>query len=403
MTVLALGRARTRRAASEPALDRRLLAAWAAIFLNVLPFARAATVLPLPTIVGQLIVQGALPLAFVLALVANPRGLLKPNVYVVLISAMCLVALMTSPHNVFMRGSTFRAVRFMGFALVMWLLSPYWGRRDLALLRCHRICLIGIMVSVVVGTCISPGRAFSFQGRLAGVIWPIFPTEVAHFSAVLMGITVLLWMCKVVSTRSSALTLAIAVPAMVATHTRTALVASAAALFVASASLLLARSRARRALLWGGLVAPCVVALFASELTSWFLRGQSTQEASGLTGRTAVWSAVLARPRPLVEEVFGSGMSNLSFNGFPIDSNWVGTYLDLGVVGIVIEVALLAILLVTALTRPAGPGPAVAIFLIVYCIFSSTTQTGMSGPTGILLDLAVASAILRRPSGAGAR
>ncbi|GAB7007658.1 membrane protein [Nocardioides sp. AN3] len=397
MTVLTLGRARTRPSTSDPPLDRRLLAAWAALFLNVLPFARAATMLPIPTIVGQLIVQGSLALAFILALIANPRKLVRPNLYVVLITAMCLIALMTSPHNIFMRGSTFRAVRFAGFALVMWLLSPYWGRRDLALLRVHRICLIVIMVSVAAGAALAPGRAFSFQGRLAGVIWPIFPTEVAHFSAVLMGITVVLWMCKVVSTRSSALTLAIAVPAMLATHTRTALVASAAALFVASASLLLARSRARRALLWGGLVAPCVVALFASELTTWFLRGQSTQEASGLTGRTAVWAAVLAHPRPLIEEIFGSGMSNLSFNGFPIDSNWVGTYLDLGMVGIVIEVALLAILLVTALLRPAGPGPAVAIFLVVYCIFSSTTQTGMSGPTGILLDLAVAAAVLRRP------
>jgi O-antigen ligase len=349
--------------------------------------------------VGQLISQGALPLAFLLALVANPRVLVRPNVYVVLLSAMCLLALMTSPHNQFMLGSTFRAVRFAGFVLVLWLLSPFWARRDLALLRCHRVCLMVIIASVVAGAVISPGRAFSFEGRLAGTIWPIFPTEVAHYSSVLMGITVLLWMCKVISNRNAALTLGMTVPVLVASHTRTAMVAGAAALFVASASLLLARSRARRALLWGGLVAPCVVAVFASELVSWFLRGQSTQEASGLTGRTAVWSAVLSHPRPLSQKIFGSGMSNLSFNGLPIDSNWVGTYLDLGLVGVVIEMVLLAVLLVTALTRPSGPGPAVALFLVVYCIFSSTTQTGMSGPTGTLLDLAVASAALTRPRG----
>ena len=396
MTVLTLGRDREQRTTPDPALDRRLLAAWSALFLNVLPFTGAA-LLPIPGVVGQLISQGALPLALLLALLANPRGLVRPNVYVVLLSAMCLVALMVSLHNPFVLGSTFRAMRFAGFVLVMWLLTPFWGRRDLALLRCHRTCLTVVTASVVVGALIAPGLAFSFQGRLAGVIWPILPTEVAHYASVLMGITVLLWMCQVIPGRSAGLTLALTVPVLLASHTRTALVAGAVALVLASASLLLARSRARRAWMWGGLVAPFVLAAFASELVSWFLRGQSTTEAAGLTGRTTVWSAVLSHPRPLNQEIFGSGMSNLSYNGLPIDSNWVGTYVDLGLVGVLIELALLVSLLVTAFMRPSGPGSAVAIFFVVYCIFSSITQTGMSGPTVYLLDLAVASAVLVRP------
>ena len=93
-------------------------------------------------------------------------------------------------------------------------------------------------------------------------------------------------------------------------------------------------------------------------------------------------------------------MSNLSFDGQAIDSNWIGTYLDLGLVGVALEVVVLLSLLVTALTRPSGPGRAVAIFLVVYCIFSSITETGMSGPSPYLLDLAVASACLvRSPAG----
>jgi hypothetical protein len=392
-----LGRGRTRRTTPDPALDRRLLLAWAATFLNVLPFAGVAMLLPIPGVVGQLISQGALPLALLLALLANPRGLVRPNAYVVLLSAMCLLALMVSLHNTFMLGSTFRAARFAGFVLVMWLLSPFWGRRDLALLRCHRICLTVVTASVVVGAVIAPGRAFSFDGRLAGVIWPMYPPGVAHYASVLTGITVLLWMCHVVSGRNAALTLGIAVPVLLAAHTRTALLGGAAALVVASASLLLARSRARRAWLWGGLVATGIAAVFASELASWFLRGQSTEEAAGLTGRTTVWSAVLSQSRPLHQQIFGSGMSNLSYSGLPIDSNWVGTYLDLGLVGVFIEMVLLAVLLVTALIRHSGPGSAVAMFLIVYCIFSSITETGMSGPSVYLLDLAVASAVLVRP------
>ena len=267
------------------------------------------------------------------------------------------------------------------------------------MLRVHRTCLLVVIASVVVGALVAPGKAFSFDGRLAGVIWPVFPTEVAHMAAVLAGTTVLLWMCRVITGRNAALTVALAAPVLVATHTRTALLAGSVGLLCASASLLLARSRARRTWIWGGLVAASVVVLFASELTSWLLRGQSSQEAAGLTGRTSVWAAVLAHPRPLGEEVFGSGMSNLSYIGKSIDSNWIGTYLDLGLVGVALEILLLLVLLVTALTRPAGPPRAVAIFLIVYCIFSSITQTGMSGPSIILLDLAVASALLARPPG----
>lgn len=398
MTTLTLAGNGAADTSADPVLDRRLLAVWGAMFLNVLPFI-GNHLLPLPGAVGQLLAQGALPLALLLALVANPRGLVRPNVYVVVLSAMCMLALMVSPHNEFLLGSTYRALRFTGYVAVLWLLSPYWGRRDLALLRVHRTCLLVVVASVVVGGLVAPGKAFSFDGRLAGVIWPVFPTEVAHMAAVLAGTTVLLWMCRVITGRNAALTVVLAAPVLIATHTRTALLAGGVGLLCASASLLFARSRARRTWIWGGLVAASVVALFASELTSWLLRGQSSQEAAGLTGRTSVWEAVLAHPRPLGEEVFGSGMSNLSYIGRAIDSNWIGTYLDLGLVGVVLEILLLLVLLVTALTRPAGPARAVAIFLVVYCIFSSITQTGMSGPSVILLDLAVASAVLARPSG----
>jgi hypothetical protein len=215
---------------------------------------------------------------------------------------------------------------------------------------------------------------------------------------VLLGTTVVLWMCRVIGGRNAALVVAIAVTVMILNHTRTALLAGTAGLICASASLLLARSRARRAWLWGGVLAVAALAAFASEFTSWLLRGQSSDEAAGLTGRTSVWTAVLEHHRSLSEQLFGSGMSNLSFDGQAIDSNWIGTYLDLGLVGVAIEVLVLVGLLLTALTRPSGPGRAVAIFLVVYCIFSSVTETGMSGPSPYLLDLAVAAACLARPT-----
>jgi O-antigen ligase len=397
MTIQRMTAGRPAETTAQPSRDWRLQATWAALFLNVLPFT-GDHLLPLPAIVGQLIAQGALPVALVLALLANPRGLVRPNVHVVLFSLLCLLAVMVSLHNPFLVSSTYRALRFSGYVLVLWLLSPFWGRRDLALLRCHRVCLVVVLSSVALGAVISPGKAFAFDGRLAGIIWPVFPTAVAHMAAILAGTSALLWMCRVISGRNAVATIVLAAPVLVATHTRTALLAGAVGLVCASASLLLARSRARRTWIWGGVLSTAVFVVFASELMSWLLRGQTASQASGLTGRTTVWSQVLDHPRSLGQQLFGSGMSNLSFNGSAIDSNWVGTYLDLGLVGAAIQILLLAILLLTALTRPSGPRRAVAIFLIVYCIFASITETGMSGPSAVVLDLAVASALIARPS-----
>jgi hypothetical protein len=375
-------------------LDRRARLAWGALFVNVLAFSGLPTLVQVPGPVGQLVTQGALPLAFCLALAANPQGVLRPHPYTVVLTVMAVVAVMVSLHADFWLGSTYRGARFVGFVAVLWLLSPFWRRSDLFLLQCHRLCLWGVLGTVVVGAVLAPGKAFSFEGRLSGALWPVPPTQVAHYAAVLFGTSVVLWMCRVISGRNAAVASAVTAAVLVATHTRTALLAGVAALLCASASLLLARSRARRAWLFGAAVALAGSTLFAPGIRTWLLRDQTSAEASGLTGRTKVWSAVVDHPRPSVETIFGSGMSNLSFNGLPIDSNWVGTYLDLGWFGIVAEIVLLLGLLFAALRQPSGPGPAVALFLTVYCMFASITETGLSTPTPYLLDLAVASACL---------
>lgn len=391
-------RAPLRAGASNPRAERRVRLAWGALFLNVLAFGAGPMIVPIPGPVGQLLTQGALPLAFMLALAANPKGILRPNLYVVVLSVMSVVALMVSLHNEFYLGSTYRALRFVGFVAVLWLLTPFWGRRDLLLLQCYRFYLWVVLGSVVLGAAVAPGLALSFDGRLSGVVWPIWPTQVAHYAAVLLGSSVILWMCRIISGRNAAFTVVLTGAVLLATHTRTALLAGAVGLICASASLLIARSRARRTWLFGGVVAVAGVALFASEVTGWLLRDQTSDEASQLTGRTKVWAMVTEEPRSTLEVLFGSGMSNLSFDGLAIDSNWVGTYLDLGVFGILAQVVILLSLLVTALNRPSGPGRAIAIQLIVYCMFSSITETGLSGPTPYLLDLAVASACLARPT-----
>ena len=112
-----------------------------------------------------------------------------------------------------------------------------------------------------------------------------------------------------------------------------------------------------------------------------------------------MWTEVLHAHRPPIHDLFGSGLSNLSWNGLPIDSTWVGTYLDEGIFGVALVAALLVLLLLGALSDAPGPARAIALFLIVYCLFASITETGLGAPSPYLLDLTVAASLLGVGSG----
>lgn len=392
---LVLGRRPLARA-HQRAVPPMLLAAWGALFFNVLAFATyPVSIFPIPHKVGQVMTQGALCAALLLALVVNRRGVVRPNLFLVLLTTLGVVSLMVSIHNEFVVGSTYRGLRNLGFLAVLWFLTPWWGRWDMLLLRCHRRILWLVIGSVVLGALISPSLAFAFQGRLSGVLWPIPPTQVAHYAGVLLGTSAILWLCRVISGRHALIALAVTGGVLVATHTRTALLSVAVALAVAGASLFLGHVRVRRVSVVGAVAGIFVVSFFASELTKWGLRGQSVQDAQNLTGRTHVWSAIMATDRPRLNEIFGSGLSDGSFNGLPIDSNWLSTLVQQGWFGITVQASVLLLLLLTAASRPRGPQRATAVFLIVYCLVASTTETtslGVASP--YVLDLAVAASLL---------
>ncbi len=137
---------------------------------------------------------------------------------------------------------------------------------------------------------------------------------------------------------------------------------------------------------------------FAPLLLSWASRGQSLEEASQLTGRTKVWSDIIAVQRTWLGEWFGTGLSNKSYGGLAIDSSWVATYYELGLFGVCCGIALLAILAVTSVTRPPGPRRAVAIFIIVYCLVASFTETGLGDASPYLLELTVAASLIATPA-----
>ena len=374
-------------------LPRLLVLSWGALFFNVLT-PGSGMILPIPHAASQALAQGSLVVALVLALLVNPRLVIRPNTFLVLVSVMAVVALVVGMYSPFPVSSTYRALRLVGFVTCLWLLSPWWGRTDMALLRVHRICLWVSLGSVVLGAALAPGKAFAAAGRLSGVIWPMPPPQVAHYAALLLGTSAILWMCRVIGGRHALLGIAVSVAVLIGTHTRTALIGTIVGLLIACASLFLGHARVRRTTLWTIVVGAAAGTLFAPQIVTWAARGQTAEEASQFTGRTKVWEASLAEDRPTITKMFGSGLSNKSFDGLPIDSNWIATYLDLGWFGIAIQVTFILLLVVMAITHVRGVRRAVALFLIVYCIVASVTETGTGDASTYLLDLTVAAALL---------
>jgi hypothetical protein len=363
-----------------------------------MPF-QGSSVLPLPHSIGQAAAQGALLLALVLALLANPGLVVRPNIVLMLLGTMAVLALMVSIHNEFVVGSTYRAVRLVLFVCVLWVLSPSWGRPDLPLLRAHLLCQKIIIGSVWIGALVAPGPAFAADGRLTGVVWPIPAPQVAHYAAVLIGCTVILWFCGVVAGRGMVVTLVVSAAALVATHTRTGLLGLVLGLVVAGASLFLGHARVRRTTAVVFLVGLGTWIIFSPLIVSWLARGQSTADLAQLTGRTKVWAAIAQRQTTLLQELFGTGLGNKSFDGLAIDSNWVATHLELGRVGVAIDVGLLLFILFAAVTRPPGPRRAIALFMVVYCVAASFTETGLGDASPYILDLVVAASLVAAPAG----
>jgi O-antigen ligase len=384
----------------------RVSITWALLVFNVLQ-AGQGFLLPIPHRIAQLMTQGTLFIALVLALSINPRMRMRPNWFLGLYTVLAITSLMMSVRLVNL-GTEYRSFRLIVFIFVLWLLTPWWGRRDLLILRSQMGVILVLLGSVLLGLCISPGKALA-DGRLTGTLWPIWPTGVGHFAGEIAGLTVLLWLCHLISHRQAVM---LAVPAMIVlvlSHTRTALTAMLIGLLVAGASLLFARRRVRRAFAVGLLVVVVIGAPAAPFLVHWAARGENAQGLRTLTGRTKAWSAVLAVQRPTTNVIFGNGLSNDSvdgssnpqLNGLSIDSSWLSIYQDQGIVGDVLLGAIFVLLLLMALFRARGPTRALALFLIVYCLIAGINESGLGDASPYLLDLTVAASLITFPSARG--
>ncbi len=370
-------------------MRRRLATVWGLLILNTIGFSGA--IVHVPSVVGKGLTQGALPVALLVALAGNPKVVVRPSVFLCLVSLLAVEAVLTCTQAQYV-GTIYRTFRLAEFVAVLWLLSPWWGRRDLIFVRFHLIAYAVILGSVVLGLVVAPSQAI-IGGRLGGAIWDIPPTQVAHYSAVTIGLLIVLWFCGLVSGR---LTLLVALgggAVLVLTHTRTALIGMMAGILVAGMSLIMAKARVRKLFVTAGVVVTIVIMTLSSFITTWLARGESGH-LTDLTGRTQVWTELLTTPRATFQEIFGFGLSNSSFNGLPIDSNWLSSYQEQGLFGVTVCAAILIFLLVSAYFRPRGVQRALALFLLTYCLVASFTEDGFTDATTYLLELMLAASLL---------
>lgn len=380
---------------------RRVGVVWALLILNTLTFFPSTysglpLVVPVPSSIGKSITQVALPVALIGALTVNRRMAIRPGMFLFLASLLVLEALLTT-IEVDQLSNAYRTLRFVEFVVTLWLLSPWWGRRDLFLIRCHLISMYVVLGSVVLGILAAPSSALA-QGRLEGVFWPNPPTQIAEFSAVTLGIVVILWLESLVSSRVALTVVLSASTILLLTHTRTALISLLSGVLVGGLSLFLANERVRNFFL-SALAVAFIGTLTASGLVmKWWARGEFSYELYSLTGRSRIWAGLLKIPRDQFQMLLGSGLGGQGYLGYPIDNSWLVAYNEQGLISVAICAAMLLFLFVTACFRARGVRRALALFFVTYVATTSYTESGLSAPSMIFLYLTLAASLLLPPA-----
>jgi O-antigen ligase len=386
-------------AAIEPAsaTPKWAALAWALLIVNTLGSTGAKTVIPLPRSVSQLVTMGALMTAFVIALVLNKHLRIRPSAYLLLLTLLLVSSILSSADLQEGAGALFRCFRLTVFVSTLWLLTRWWDG-GFTFVRAHIRTYALVLASVAVGLVVSPGNAMpeEYGGRLSGAIWPLTPPQVGQYAAVISGLTLLLWFGRRTTWRGALYILVPALGLLLLTHTRTATLGLVAGLAVAFLSMLLTSARARKVFAWTVGVGGVAGVVLAGALQAWFLRGQSADNFSSLTGRAKVWDALLEAPRTTSEYIFGVGLTDKSYDGLPIDNSWLAIYHEQGFVGIALVAGFLLTLVVVAVLRPPSLARACAIFLITYCLSASYTEAGLGDASPYLLHLALAASLLVR-------
>ncbi|GAA2454291.1 membrane protein [Streptomyces mauvecolor] len=374
---------------------------WGLLVLNTLGSAGAQTIVPLPRSLIQLVTMGSLVGAFALALALNLRLRIQAGAFLFLLTLLLVPSVISSAHLESGFGALFRCARLALFVATLWLLSRWWDG-GVTFVRHHIRMYFAVLASVAAGLVVSPGAAMPdlYGGRLVGALWPLTPPQIGQYAAVIIGLAVLLVLGHRTDKASAAVVVVPSLVLLALTHTRTATLGLVVGLALAIGSLVLTSAAARRFFTWTVLCATVAAVGFSSALQAWFLRGQSQENFSSLTGREKVWDALLAAPRTTSEQLFGVGLGDKSFGGLPIDNSWLAVYNEQGLTGIGLVAAIIIVLAGVALLRPPSLSRACAIFLISYCAIASYTEAGLGDASPYLLHLAVAASLLAAPAAA---
>lgn len=394
---------------SDASVRRRIGVIWALLFFNTLAPIGGATIIPIPQRVAQMLTMTALLIALGMAMSLNSRFVIQPNVVLTVFTLVAVLALMTSIRGQVGIGGILRSMRFLTFVGVLWLLTPWWGRRDMLLARCHLRVVSFVSATMIVGLVIRPSMALSVDDRLGSIFWPVWPTAVAHFAAMAVGLTTVLWLARSMSGRWTLAVLLGGMTIMYLSRTRVAVVALVLGLVCAAASLLLSRRRVRRVATAALFIAPMAAITLSPVVLAWFTRGQTAEQIADLTGRRRVWEMLLSEPRSVFSQWFGHGLTDKSFHGLAIDNSWLAIYQDQGRVAMMLIAGVLLFVLFAAMLRVAGPARALAVFIVIYCAVDSYTEVGLGDASPYLLDLIVAASLVTpvsiadedEPQGAG--
>ncbi|MFD8707910.1 O-antigen ligase domain-containing protein [Kitasatospora sp. NPDC059648] len=372
---------------------------WGLLILNTLGSAGAVTVIPLPRSLIQMATMGALVTAFTLALVLNPRLRVRASAFLCLLTLLLVLSVVSSAHLESGFGALFRCFRLALFVGTLWLLSRWWDGGP-TFVRHHIRMYSVVLLSVAAGLVVSPGAAMPelYGGRLVGALWPLTPPQIGQYAAVVVGLAVLLLLGRRTTGFSAAVIIVPSLVLLALTHTRTATLGLLVGLALAIGSLVLTSAAARRFFGWAVLCATAAAVGLSSLLEAWFLRGQSQENFSNLTGRAKVWDALLAAPRTTLEQLFGTGLGDKSFGGLPIDNSWLAVYNEQGLTGTAVVAAVFLTLGGVALLRPPSLSRACAIFLVSYCAIASYTEAGLGDASPYLLHLTVAASLLAAPA-----
>jgi hypothetical protein len=106
---------------------------------------------------------------------------------------------------------------------------------------------------------------------------------------------------------------------------------------------------------------------------------------------------VLTFPRTPFQEIFGFGLSNASVDGLPIDSNWLSSYMQEGLIGVVVCALIVVYLLAACFFQPPGLRRALALFLVTYVLVASFTEDAFTDASLYMMHLTVAASLLVAP------